>query len=409
MLVVDRRWRRPVGSTSGFQARQGSERRETAESAKLRPILATVAWQMFVDRPLLGCGFGQYPEEQGAYLVRPFDRSPLEKVRPYVQHNVFLGAADRNGARWAGTVRGGLGCCGLAQRLAAMAAANPWAWGRARCGLLFLMPRSASTCPTDMFHDVSLIPMVNMLLFFLAGVSTGLAASASTGVARPAANMRHGPPASHSTAAGQVSGWPSRAARRVALRQAITAGNHPRHDVGLQHGQQADEAGQHDAVQKNEPQDLAFAARSARWPPRPRRCSGRRSFCPSRRRCCSRPRSTSGLRPNCSAVIRCKLPNSAFDEVSDAGQRHAQPPQQRRKERIQRAGLRECQPERGVAAAVFGGEGQRQHAGDREQGPAHLRERFGRIAARNSPARSAAKTPTAPRPGKCRCRWPRAN
>jgi hypothetical protein len=31
-----------------------------------------------------------------------------------------------------------------------------------------------------MFHDTSLLTMVNMLLFFLAGATTGLAASTST-------------------------------------------------------------------------------------------------------------------------------------------------------------------------------------------------------------------------------------
>ena len=44
----------------------------SADSAELRPILAKVAWNMFLDRPLLGCGFGQYDRERLPYLA---DRS----------------------------------------------------------------------------------------------------------------------------------------------------------------------------------------------------------------------------------------------------------------------------------------------------------------------------------------------
>ena len=34
--------------------------RETADSVTLRPVMAQVAWLMILDRPLFGCGFGQY-------------------------------------------------------------------------------------------------------------------------------------------------------------------------------------------------------------------------------------------------------------------------------------------------------------------------------------------------------------
>ena len=69
----------------------------TAESAKLRPILATVAWHMFLDRPLLGCGFAQYREVMPEYLADRSTDLPLEKVRPFVQHNVFLALLTETG------------------------------------------------------------------------------------------------------------------------------------------------------------------------------------------------------------------------------------------------------------------------------------------------------------------------
>ena len=71
--------------------------------------------------------------------------------------------------------------------------------------------------------------------------------------------------------------------------------------------------------------------------------------------------------------------------------------------------MRERQSERRVAAAVFGHEGQRQHAGDRQQRPAHSQQRCRRTAARTTPRRSAARRPTASRPGKWPCPWPTAN
>ena len=45
-------------------------------------------------------------------------------------------------------------------------------WAR-RQGLLFLAMLGCYL-PNGMFHEVSLIPMVNMLLFFLAGLTEGL-------------------------------------------------------------------------------------------------------------------------------------------------------------------------------------------------------------------------------------------
>ena len=89
---------------------------------------------------------------------------------------------------------------------------------------------------------------------------------------------------------------------------------------------------------------------------------------------------STGFRRNCSAVIRCRLPNRALARGVGAGQGHAQPAQQRREERIEPAGMGEGQAQRGVGAAVLRGEGQGQHAGDRQQGPADAEQRAGELA-----------------------------
>src|SRR5262249_51872466 len=74
----------------------------SADSAELRPILAKVAFDMFQDRPLLGCGYGQYDVEKLPYLSDRSGELPLEKVRPYVQHNAFLALLAETGALGAG-------------------------------------------------------------------------------------------------------------------------------------------------------------------------------------------------------------------------------------------------------------------------------------------------------------------
>jgi O-antigen ligase len=152
----------------------------TAESAKLRPVLATVAWHMFQDRPLLGFGFGQYKEVMPDYLADRTTDLPLEKARPFVQHNVFLAILTDTGL------------VGLTLWLAVLTGWTWYGWQIWRAsdlptwtnqlGLLFLAAVGIYV-PNGLFHDVSIVAMVNMLLFFLAGAAVGLALS-SQAVAR---------------------------------------------------------------------------------------------------------------------------------------------------------------------------------------------------------------------------------
>ena len=158
---------------SAFKRDQFVSVEEVAESAKLRPILAVVAWHMFLDRPLLGCGFGQYIQEAPAYLSDRTTDLPLEKARPYIQHNAFLALLVETGA------------VGLALFLAlitgwSLAAWRLWQnvfaplWAR-QIGLLFLA-FMGTWVANAMFHNVLIISMVNMVMFFLAGSVMALAA-----------------------------------------------------------------------------------------------------------------------------------------------------------------------------------------------------------------------------------------
>jgi hypothetical protein len=166
-LLVVSQWE----SILAFKRDQHLSARETAESVKLRPILARVAWNMFCDRPVLGCGFAHYSDESIYYL---HDRSTLlvlETARPYVQHNVLLSLLTETGIIGMGLFASLLACwTSSALRLCGCPTAPPWV---RRQGLLFLA-LIGSYIPNAMFQDMSLVPMVNSLLFLMGGVTAGL-------------------------------------------------------------------------------------------------------------------------------------------------------------------------------------------------------------------------------------------
>lgn len=144
---------------------------DVADSARLRPILAMVAWEMFQDRPLAGCGLGHYMDAHTQYLnQRPWGM-PLEKAGPFIQHNVVLAYLVE-----LGLVGAGLYIIVLslwlrdAWRLWRTPDAPLWTGQYALFYLAFLV----NYLVNGMFHDVTLIPMVNMIVYFLAGMTVSL-------------------------------------------------------------------------------------------------------------------------------------------------------------------------------------------------------------------------------------------
>lgn len=147
---------------------------EMEQSAQLRPLLAAVALRMAQHHPFVGHGFGQYRLHAVDYHFggqpAPWEdgTEPTQMVLPYVQHNVFL------------SVLVDLGLIGLAIFLAMLA---QWSWQAWRvwrnaslpswqrsCGLVSLTVIS-SYLINGMFHDVMIVPMANMFLFTIVGVS----------------------------------------------------------------------------------------------------------------------------------------------------------------------------------------------------------------------------------------------
>jgi O-antigen ligase len=181
-LVAVTQWERIVA----FKRDQALDADAAAESVELRPLLAVVAWKMFLDRPLLGCGFGQYQEVSGDYTSDRTSQLVLEKARTYIQHNVVLSLLTETGLVGAG----------LFVTLLAMWTHGAWGlwqsptaplWIRQQ-GLLFLA-LMGNYGANAMFHDVSLIAMVNMLLFFSAGVTMALGNLGATGAQQPVSSL----------------------------------------------------------------------------------------------------------------------------------------------------------------------------------------------------------------------------
>jgi len=186
-LAIPRGWRVPVlggglliavllaasqwEHVMAFKRDRDLSAQQTAESVQLRPILAVVAWKMFLDHPLLGCGFTRYPKESANYLSDRSISLPLEKGRGYEPHNVLLSFLTETGLVGLGLFVMLLGFWGRdAWRLWRLRSAPLWARQQ---GLLLLAALGVYLV-NGMFHDVSVAPMAHMTLFFVAGVTAGL-------------------------------------------------------------------------------------------------------------------------------------------------------------------------------------------------------------------------------------------
>ena len=136
-------------------------------SAKLRPMFVTVAKRMVADRPFLGVGFGQYARAKYPYLQDPTSAEPLSMTRSFMQHNIFLAYVTETGL---------LGLSTLVLMLSLFLRAAWMTWRDTRLSFwqrqfgLLMMAMIANHCVNGMFHDVSIIPMENMFLFFLAAM-----------------------------------------------------------------------------------------------------------------------------------------------------------------------------------------------------------------------------------------------
>ena len=144
---------------------------DAARSVELRPILAVVAWKMFKENPIDGVGLAQYDPNAKYYLIDRDVDLTLEKARGYTQHNVFLSLLTETGLVGMTLFTIVLGMWAYNSLKLYGSPTRP-DWVRLQ-GLLLLAILGAYL-PNAMFQDVSQVAMVNMFLFFEAGLTMNL-------------------------------------------------------------------------------------------------------------------------------------------------------------------------------------------------------------------------------------------
>jgi O-antigen ligase len=150
----------------------------TGKSVELRGEIAYVSWQMFLDRPLLGFGFDQYPKAKLAYLADRSTDLNLEATRDYVHHNTYLSLLTETGLLGLGLALALLACWGRTAWQIARDSHLP-DWARAQ-GALTLGALGLYACQAA-FHELSYLSINNALLFFLAGITTAIHSQAASG------------------------------------------------------------------------------------------------------------------------------------------------------------------------------------------------------------------------------------
>jgi O-antigen ligase len=166
-LVVATQWQNLIA----FKRDRDLTAEHTAESVAMRPILATVTWKMFLDRPLFGCGLFQYSDESLDYLSDRSVALPLEKARGCLPHNVLFSYLTETGLVGLALFVTHIGFwIRDAWRLWRSPTAPLWA----RQQGLFMLALLAIYFANGMFHDTSIVPMGNMLLFFTAAATASL-------------------------------------------------------------------------------------------------------------------------------------------------------------------------------------------------------------------------------------------
>jgi O-antigen ligase len=174
MMVVSTALALAVG-VSKWDSILGFERDYSAEgtrnSVSMRGSFAYVSWLMFLDHPLVGCGFGQYIVASDPYLADRSSEFQLDAIRTLVHHNMPLGLLTETGLIGLGVFTAlmlswfwdawRLWSCGTAPR-----------WVRRQA--LFAMSLLLSYLIQATFHEISYLNMLQNLMFLIMGMNTSL-------------------------------------------------------------------------------------------------------------------------------------------------------------------------------------------------------------------------------------------
>lgn len=140
-------------------------------SASLRPIFARVAWLMFKDRPVTGVGYGQYLKHNKNYVHDRETPLRLNLAIQYQQHNVWLSLLTETGL---------IGMLLFTATFVYWIRAGWQLWFAKSAPLVARQVGLAHLCiafayfVNGMFHELAIIPMVNMAFFCLSGLTVGM-------------------------------------------------------------------------------------------------------------------------------------------------------------------------------------------------------------------------------------------
>jgi O-antigen ligase len=171
---------------------------ESEHSVDQRKSFAYVSWQMFQDHPLFGVGFGRFYDRKLPYLSDRSQDFELESLRPLHHHNTLLSLLTETGL---------VGLSAFLALLVAWARSGWWlvrsaklpVWERSQ-GLLMLAVL-VTYLSSAVFHDLTLLPSQQWILFLVAGLTTNLQLRAAPGsaVAREKASVSTAPNVSYSS------------------------------------------------------------------------------------------------------------------------------------------------------------------------------------------------------------------
>ncbi|PHS01540.1 MAG: hypothetical protein COA78_22640 [Blastopirellula sp.] len=158
-----------MDSIMGLQ-REGTVQ-DTRKSVSMRASFTYVSWQMFLDSPITGHGFGQFKTEKMSYLSDRNVDLLLESIRTYDHHNTFLSILTELGLLglipflliyllWAKT--------GVS--LQRNKEAPQWAKNLSvlSLGMLFI------ACCQMIGHEITYTPIDHLLIFMTAGICVAL-------------------------------------------------------------------------------------------------------------------------------------------------------------------------------------------------------------------------------------------
>jgi len=159
---------------------------ETRESTYMRASFAYVSLKMFQDQPFWGHGFGQYIVANKPYLTDQSTSLRLESIRDYSHHSTFLRILVELGLTGFVTFIALLGCWTWnGWQLFQRTDLPCWMRGQGLLMLTAMIPYAFQL----LFHHVISTSYENILMYLIAGISSGLLAS----VKSPAAEQLRSP------------------------------------------------------------------------------------------------------------------------------------------------------------------------------------------------------------------------